>query len=252
MADEAAALARRLKAFFVASRLAGSCRARASRDDVAQPIFIVGFPRSGTTMIEQTLTRASRISAGDELPSINELTGLHAAHAGEPAGYPDALAELWLGDRLEGLDKLRDYYLQRARQLGALQRGGRVVHRQDAAQRDASRPHRPGLPRGADHPCRPPSARRRALRLLQSSHARLLLRLRPEEHCAALRAGDGPRRALSPRDGSALSAGALRGRGRRSGGEGARLLDFVGAPSIPAASPSTRTTDMRARRAMPR
>ena len=34
--------------------------------------------------------------------------------------YPDALAELWMGDRLEGLDNLRDYYLQRARQLGAL------------------------------------------------------------------------------------------------------------------------------------
>ena len=32
-----------------------------------------------------------------------------------PLAYPEALSELWLGDQLEGLDNLRDYYLQRAR-----------------------------------------------------------------------------------------------------------------------------------------
>ena len=39
-----------------------------------------------------------------------------------PLAYPEALAELWLGDQIEGLDNLRDYYLQRARQLGALRK----------------------------------------------------------------------------------------------------------------------------------
>jgi len=39
-----------------------------------------------------------------------------------PLSYPDALAELWFGDQAEGLENLRDYYLQRARQLGALRR----------------------------------------------------------------------------------------------------------------------------------
>ena len=39
------------------------------RKDVAQPIFIVGFPRSGTTMIEQTLSAHPEIAAGDELPT---------------------------------------------------------------------------------------------------------------------------------------------------------------------------------------
>jgi hypothetical protein len=33
------------------------------------------------------------------------------------------LSELWLGDHVEGLDNLRDYYLQRARQLGAMRDG---------------------------------------------------------------------------------------------------------------------------------
>ena len=42
-----------------------------------------------------------------------------------PLAYPEALAELWLGDQVEGLDNLRDYYLQRARQLGAIGKGAR-------------------------------------------------------------------------------------------------------------------------------
>jgi tetratricopeptide (TPR) repeat protein len=118
-AEEAESLARRLKAFFVAGRLKILPRAGA-RSDVAQPIFIVGFPRSGTTMIEQTLSAHPMIAAGDELPVINELTGLMPRMFDSPLVYPDALAELWMGDRLEGLDNLRDYYLQRARQLGTL------------------------------------------------------------------------------------------------------------------------------------
>jgi len=122
LADEAAALARRLKAFFVASRLKILPRA-GSRSEVAQPIFIVGFPRSGTTMIEQTLSAHTEIAAGDELPVINELTGLMPRMLDSPLAYPEALSELWMGDRLDGLDNLRDYDLQRARQLGAMREG---------------------------------------------------------------------------------------------------------------------------------
>lgn len=120
--EEAAALAQRLTAFFVAPRLQILPRA-GIRSDVAQPIFIVGFPRSGTTMIEQTLSAHPRITAGDELPIINDLTGLIPRMLNSPLAYPEALSELWLGDQVEGLDNLRDYYLQRARQLGALRKG---------------------------------------------------------------------------------------------------------------------------------
>jgi tetratricopeptide (TPR) repeat protein len=119
LAEEAAALVRRLKAFFVAPRLKILPRA-GIRSDVAQPIFIVGFPRSGTTMIEQSLSAHPRISAGDELPIVGELTGLIPRMLNSPLAYPEAFAELWLGDQIEGLDNLRDYYLQRARQLGAM------------------------------------------------------------------------------------------------------------------------------------
>jgi len=124
LAEEAASLARRLRAFFVAPRLDILPRA-GLRSDVPQPIFIVGFPRSGTTMIEQTLSAHPSISAGDELPIVGELTELIPRMLSSPLSYPEALAELWLGDQIEGLDNLRDYYLQRARQLGALRKNAR-------------------------------------------------------------------------------------------------------------------------------
>jgi len=40
-----------------------------------------------------------------------------------PLAYPEALADLWMGDQREGLDNLRDHYLQRARQLGVIRDG---------------------------------------------------------------------------------------------------------------------------------
>ncbi|MGB7079083.1 MAG: sulfotransferase [Xanthobacteraceae bacterium] len=122
LADEARTVVERLRAFFTASRLKILPRAGV-RSDVAQPIFIVGFPRSGTTMVEQTLTAHPRISAGDELPTIGELTAIIPRMLNSPLSYPDAFADLWLGDQIEGLDNLRDYYLQRARQLGAVRKG---------------------------------------------------------------------------------------------------------------------------------
>jgi tetratricopeptide (TPR) repeat protein len=122
MAEQAAALVQRLAGFFTAARLSILPRAGV-RDGVAQPIFIVGFPRSGTTMVEQTLSAHPKIAAGDELPIVGELTQLIPRLLSSPLAYPEALADLWLGDQLEGLDNLRDYYLQRARQLGATPKG---------------------------------------------------------------------------------------------------------------------------------
>ena len=122
LAEHASGLAQRLKSFFVASRLQILPHA-AVRGDGPQPLFIVGFPRSGTTMVEQTLSAHPRISAGDELPTINDLTNLIPQMLMSPLAYPEALADLWFGDKWEELDNFRDYYLQRARQLGAIRKG---------------------------------------------------------------------------------------------------------------------------------
>ena len=124
MAEHAANLAARLKGFFTASRLKITPRA-ALREGSPQPLFIIGFPRSGTTLVEQTLTAHAAISAGDELPFISDITGLMQRMLNSPLSYPDALSELWMGDQREGLDNLRDYYLQRARQSGVMEPGAR-------------------------------------------------------------------------------------------------------------------------------
>ncbi len=121
-AEAAAGFVARLRGFFTARRLASLPRAGIRRD-VAQPVFILGFPRSGTTLVEQTLAAHTGIGAGDELPFISELAALAPRLLCSPLGYPEALAELWMGDRHEGLDVLRDLYLQRARQHGLLSTG---------------------------------------------------------------------------------------------------------------------------------
>jgi tetratricopeptide (TPR) repeat protein len=120
--QEAAGLINRLQGFFVAPRLQTLPRATV-RSDVAQPIFILGFPRSGTTLVEQTLSAHRRISAGDELPLINDITGIMPRLLNSPLGYPEALAELWMADQREGLDNLRDYYLQKVGQMRIVEPG---------------------------------------------------------------------------------------------------------------------------------
>ena len=119
---EARDMADRLRQFFVAERLRlmPPCSAR---ENCAQPIFILGFPRSGTTLMEQALSSHPRISAGDELPFINECGDLLGRWFGSPLSYPEALAELWMGDNRRGLEELRDIYLRKAELRGIIKPG---------------------------------------------------------------------------------------------------------------------------------
>ena len=113
---QAEQLITRLRNFFVASRLATLPRAE-TRTDVAQPLFVLGFPRSGTTLLEQTLSAHPRIAAGDELPFILEIAELMPRLLDSPLAYPEALSELWMGDHRRDLDNLRDHYLRKVAQL---------------------------------------------------------------------------------------------------------------------------------------
>ena len=120
----AGGIIKRLGQFFVAGRLGLLPRAGV-RTDVPQPIFVLGFPRSGTTLLEQTLSAHPAISAGDELPLINDITNIMPRMLNSPLAYPEALAELWMGDHRDGLDNLRDYYLQKAAQMEVAEPGAR-------------------------------------------------------------------------------------------------------------------------------
>ena len=101
-----------LRHFFVPENVAAMTPAPV-RADVPQPIFILGFPRSGTTLTEQLLASHSRIRAGGELPFVAEL----AAIATERTSG-------WSMIDAPGLAiELRDHYLARAEAYGLLAPG---------------------------------------------------------------------------------------------------------------------------------
>lgn len=117
-------LAQRLKRFFTRQRMTIMPRGHV-HEHMPQPIFIVGFPRSGTTMVEQTITAHPLVSAGDELVFINDLTRIGSRWLGSPLQYPESLADLWMGDNQLALDQFRDYYLARSEQLGIWEKGAK-------------------------------------------------------------------------------------------------------------------------------
>jgi len=57
------------------------------------PIFIVGMPRSGSTLIEQILASHSQVEGTAELPDIGRVIGLISARSPEQA-YPEAVSRL--------------------------------------------------------------------------------------------------------------------------------------------------------------
>ncbi|HEX8239218.1 MAG TPA: sulfotransferase [Allosphingosinicella sp.] len=76
------------------------------------PIFILGMPRAGSTLIEQILSSHSAVEGTSELPYIPALArGLVAERWRSGARYPEVLADL---DRAQ-LRALGEEYLERAR-----------------------------------------------------------------------------------------------------------------------------------------
>ncbi|MBI3678255.1 MAG: sulfotransferase [Proteobacteria bacterium] len=117
-------LVERLKRFFIRQRMTLLPRAH-KNEHMPQPIFIVGYPRSGTTMVEQTVTASPLASAGDELVFISDLARVGPRWLGSPLQYPECLSDLWMGDNQLVLDQFRDYYLERAGQLGIWEKGAK-------------------------------------------------------------------------------------------------------------------------------
>lgn len=69
------------------------------------PIFIVGMPRSGTTLVEQILSTHSRVHGAGELDTINHLVSPIPLEVLRPDGDPIAFQN--------GVDTIRDGYLRR-------------------------------------------------------------------------------------------------------------------------------------------
>ncbi len=114
------ALIEALRGFFTPENLAAMTPAPV-RGEVPQPIFILGFPRSGTTLTEQLLASHSRIRAGGELPFVAELAALATERTG--GAFPGRFEKLDAALRAEFGAVLRDHYLSRAEAYGLLAPG---------------------------------------------------------------------------------------------------------------------------------
>jgi tetratricopeptide (TPR) repeat protein len=86
-----------------------------SGDDARDPIFIVGLPRSGSTLLEQILSSHSQVEGTTELPEVTSISRELRARAGKDADgaapYHDVLATLD-ADELRALGRR---YLERTR-----------------------------------------------------------------------------------------------------------------------------------------
>ncbi len=121
-ADAVEALFDRFKQFFTRESLERLPRARL-RADIPQPIFILGLPRAGATLIEQIISSHSKVAAGGEIPFLPELRKVSADLLPSQQPFPENLAQSWTADRRYVATVLRDYYFARAESYGLLDGG---------------------------------------------------------------------------------------------------------------------------------
>jgi tetratricopeptide (TPR) repeat protein len=70
-------------------------RLAAAGDSTQAPVFVVGMPRSGTTLVEQILASHPEVHGAGELTLLRDLVAGISVRAPEgPAGYPQLLARL--------------------------------------------------------------------------------------------------------------------------------------------------------------
>jgi tetratricopeptide (TPR) repeat protein len=62
--------------------------------DAAQPIFIVGLHRSGSTLIEQILASHSQVEGTAELPNLGQIAGSVGRYRSDRVGFPEAARDL--------------------------------------------------------------------------------------------------------------------------------------------------------------
>ncbi len=107
------------KAYFTADRVQVLPRARPG---AFTPVFLLGFPRAGTGLLEQLLAQLPGFAGADEFAPLSDLAGQIARLTGG-GGYPEALDELLLGGNLDLPERLRAQYEERRARQGLARPG---------------------------------------------------------------------------------------------------------------------------------
>ena len=177
-----------------------------------RPVFVVGFPRSGTTLVEQILASHPKIHGAGELYDVHRIFDMLPQLVGQPA-----LRSLrCLENPRSGFGESGSPDLSRVARCAGAPRG-RPRRRQDARQRPAAWPDRPALARRSGDRLWTRPARYRGL-LLASGLQDQPLEQRLGTHRPAVRRSSTDRRPLEADQTARMARRSLRRAGRRPGG----------------------------------
>jgi len=83
---------------------------RAGQAPGPQPVFLLGFPRSGTSLLEQLLAQLPGFAAGDDMAPVESLIPAIPRLTGSDQPYPEALDAALVADGLTAATQLRNRY----------------------------------------------------------------------------------------------------------------------------------------------
>ncbi len=170
------------------SRPSSSTALRGSGDPDAAPIFILGLPRSGSTLLEQILASHPQVEGTGELPYVGRARDL-----AQP--QPRRRHQLPGGDARARGRNLAALGADTSRSRGCTDARRAALHRQDAEQFPERRPHRADAAEREDHRRAPPPARCLPVLLPAAVRQGPELHLRPDRDrrvLPAVPADDGP------------------------------------------------------------
>jgi tetratricopeptide (TPR) repeat protein len=122
--EEQEARAAAYKAYFTADRVQPLPRAGAG---AFTPVFLLGFPRSGSSLLEQLLAQVPGFAAGDEALPVAGLVDEVKRLAGGDTAYPEALDDFLVANGVESPARLRALHENRCARLGLLRPGVRFI-----------------------------------------------------------------------------------------------------------------------------
>ena len=138
----------RVQAAFVSSEVSSAVKATSKQGQ--EVIFLVGLPRSGTTLVEQVLASHSRVEGASELPYLGTVIAAESLQRGQPfpAWVPTAtaddwarlgqdylrLSQRWRAQRPVCTDKLPDNWLLAGAALAMLPEARFIDCRRDAVE----------------------------------------------------------------------------------------------------------------------